>query len=287
MTYDIERLLDYGRVGLETGQYEQAREDFEKVLALDPSNREAMKGLARANEILSRREALAAEPTRVEPVKPQRRIAQPRSIPEKRMEGQQRSPIQWFRERSRLGKLAVVAGIPLLFLCLFAGLVSVISPTPEAAPTPVLTNTPLPLAAPTSPTSRPPTPTPKLSVDGIVRKVLGQGDRGVARVKDVKVRWDGLVVVEWAINYSATIDVAWTRAAIDVTNVAEALCAAGFCQGLVMSGSYPVTDVYGNTGEVTVVSMKLEAATLARINWVTFHYPDIYKVADELYLLPR
>ena len=46
MTDDIERLLDYGRMGLETGQYEQAREDFKKALALDPSNREAMKGLA-------------------------------------------------------------------------------------------------------------------------------------------------------------------------------------------------------------------------------------------------
>jgi hypothetical protein len=48
---DIEELLSYGRIGLETGQYEQARKDFEKVLALDASNREAMKGLARVNEM--------------------------------------------------------------------------------------------------------------------------------------------------------------------------------------------------------------------------------------------
>ena len=66
MTDDIERLLDYGRMGLETGQYEQAREDFEKVLALDPSNRGAMKGLARANEILSRKAATAVEPMEAE-----------------------------------------------------------------------------------------------------------------------------------------------------------------------------------------------------------------------------
>jgi len=158
MTDDIERLLDYGRMGLEAGQYEQAREDFKKVLALDPSNREAMKGLARVNEILSRREALAAEPTRVEPVKPQRRTAQPRSIPEKRMEGQQRSPVQWFRERSRLGKLAVVVGVPLLLLCLCAGLVSLVSPTPEATPTPVrVTVTPTSVEV----TSTPSLPTPK------------------------------------------------------------------------------------------------------------------------------
>jgi len=149
MTDDIERLLDYGRMGLETGQYEQAREDFEKVLALDPSNREAMKGLARANEILSRKEALAAEPTR--------------RIPEKRTEGPRRSPAQWFMETSRLGKLAVVVGVSLLLLCLCAGLASVISPTPET-PTPVSvtvtlahTKTPIPPTATPVPVEAAPT----------------------------------------------------------------------------------------------------------------------------------
>ena len=75
MTDDTERLLAFGRMGLETGQYQQAREDFEKVLALDPSNREAMKGLARVNEILSRREALAVKPIQAKPVKPPRKVA--------------------------------------------------------------------------------------------------------------------------------------------------------------------------------------------------------------------
>ena len=167
MTDDIERLLDYGRLGLETGRYEQAREDFEKVLALDPSNREAMKGLARVNEIMSRREALTAEPTRVEPVEPQLRIARAQRIPEKRTEGQRRSPLQWFRERSRLGKLAVVVGVPLLFLCLCAGLASVISPTPEATPTPVrgavtpaYTKTPIPPTGTPVPVKATATPKP-------------------------------------------------------------------------------------------------------------------------------
>jgi len=68
MTDDIERLLGYGRMGLEAGQYEQAREDFEKVLALDPSNREAMKGLARVNEILNRRTSL--EPVEIHLTEP-------------------------------------------------------------------------------------------------------------------------------------------------------------------------------------------------------------------------
>ncbi len=66
MTDDIERLLDYGCMGLETGQYEQAREDFEKVLALDATNREAIDALARIDE-LRRRAAVPVRPVRGEP----------------------------------------------------------------------------------------------------------------------------------------------------------------------------------------------------------------------------
>lgn len=85
MTDDIERLLDYGRIGLETGYYEQARDNFEQVLALDPSNREAMKGLARANEMLSRREdvqpARQARPARQEPARPTHTAEPQRTVP--------------------------------------------------------------------------------------------------------------------------------------------------------------------------------------------------------------
>jgi tetratricopeptide (TPR) repeat protein len=102
MTDNIEQLLAFGRMGLETGYYEQARGYFEQVLALDPSNREAMKGLARANEILSRRKAAAAEPTWSGPVEPQRRTTPVQSIPERRPEEWQRSPIPGFREMSKL-----------------------------------------------------------------------------------------------------------------------------------------------------------------------------------------
>jgi uncharacterized protein HemY len=56
---DTDRLITFGQMALEQGWYDQAREHFEQALALDAANREAMKGLARANEILSRREAIA------------------------------------------------------------------------------------------------------------------------------------------------------------------------------------------------------------------------------------
>jgi len=59
---DVDKLITFGQMALEQGWYDQTREYFEQALALDASNREAMKGLARVNEILSRREAAAAEP---------------------------------------------------------------------------------------------------------------------------------------------------------------------------------------------------------------------------------
>ncbi len=69
MTEDIEKLLAYGRIGFETGQYEQAREDFEKVLALDASNFEAKKALHQIDRLLERRRA-SFEPMEIHPTEP-------------------------------------------------------------------------------------------------------------------------------------------------------------------------------------------------------------------------
>jgi len=117
MTDDIEQLLAFGRIGLETGYYEQARDYFERVLALDPSNREAMKGLARVNEILSRREAPGVEVIQGEPVelplKPEIQPTEQRAEP----------PTQRFQKMIKrfarlFGTLAVIGG--LLFVVLYA-----------------------------------------------------------------------------------------------------------------------------------------------------------------------
>ncbi len=94
---DIERLLDYGRMGLETGQYEQAREDFEQVLTLDPSNREAMKGLARVNEILSRRVAFE----RIKPEALPAKTASKAHIVAEWIRKKRRAYAEWLRKRER------------------------------------------------------------------------------------------------------------------------------------------------------------------------------------------
>jgi len=85
MADDVEKLLAFARIGLETGYYEQALGYFEQVLALDPSNREAMRGRARAYEILSRRGATAVESARVEAVRPRPRPAPAPGISEQKL----------------------------------------------------------------------------------------------------------------------------------------------------------------------------------------------------------
>ncbi len=107
MADDIEQLLAFGRIGLETGYYDQARGHFEQVLALDPSNQEAMKGLARANEMLLRgggvRWTERIKPTRQpEPVEPPPTAEPQRVVPEKRTQEWQRPPVQGDQERSRV-----------------------------------------------------------------------------------------------------------------------------------------------------------------------------------------
>lgn len=101
MADDIEQLLAFGRIGLETGYYEQARDNFKRVLALDPSNREAMKGLARANEMLSRKGGV--QPARQEPARLTYAAEPQRTVPEVRTQERQRSPALVSRERPGVG----------------------------------------------------------------------------------------------------------------------------------------------------------------------------------------
>jgi formylglycine-generating enzyme required for sulfatase activity len=69
---NVDELIAFGKMALEQGWHDQARDYFEQALTLDASNREAIDGLARANEVLARREAVAVEPMQDKPVKPPR-----------------------------------------------------------------------------------------------------------------------------------------------------------------------------------------------------------------------
>jgi len=131
MTEEIERLLELGRMDLEAGYAEYARQYFDHVLELDPSNREAMKGLARVNEILSRRETvpvepppgMAVEPKQDEPGEPPHEVEQERSIPEK----------QTAEQKKNIRVTLAVIPLLVLTLCILATQVGFYSVQPIGA----------------------------------------------------------------------------------------------------------------------------------------------------------
>lgn len=94
---DVDKLITFGQMALEQGWYDEAREYFEQALALDATNREAMKGLARANEILRRRMATPVEPMQGEPAE----------VPREYVEWLDKCPFckegRIYREKKRLG----------------------------------------------------------------------------------------------------------------------------------------------------------------------------------------
>jgi hypothetical protein len=107
---DVDKLITFGKMAFEQGWYDQAREYFEQALALDADNREAMKGLARVYEILSRKAAMAVEPTRAKPVESPR--PEPIAAPEARV------PSGGLRGLT-LGRKVSVSGALLALFCFF------------------------------------------------------------------------------------------------------------------------------------------------------------------------
>jgi tetratricopeptide (TPR) repeat protein len=99
----VDKLITFGQMALEQGWYDQAREYFEQALALDASNREAMKGLARIYEILSHKEATAVEPIEDKLVELPHKPVQKASIPEEEAKVQAISPTQQSSEGLREG----------------------------------------------------------------------------------------------------------------------------------------------------------------------------------------
>jgi len=142
---DIDKLITFGQMALEQGWHDQAREYFEQALALDASNREAMKGLARANEILSRRMAAPVEPTRAEPVEPLHRVSLEPIKPEVEPAKPRRTDEPTTKQKGKR-RWAALAVIPILLLVVVLAYPRV---APVVLPTPTPTFTPRPIPTPT------------------------------------------------------------------------------------------------------------------------------------------
>jgi len=143
----VDKLISFGQIALEQGWYDQAREYFEQALDLDASNQEAMKGLVRVNEILTRRMLTPAVPIGDQPVSPPREVEGKQIIPENGRDVQTGSLIQWFGEQPRSRKMIILSGMQVLFMFVYVVLADIINPTPQATPTPVSLDMPMPAGA--------------------------------------------------------------------------------------------------------------------------------------------
>jgi hypothetical protein len=117
-------------------------------------------------------------------------------------------------------------------------------------------------------------------VERIVSETLGTGNRDVERIQSLRVTRDGWVHITWAINDNLSVNLVAASAKLDITEVAEALCNAGYCDGLTMHGTFSMQDQYGNVTEDTVVHVVLRPETLEKINWENFVHTNIYNIAD-------
>nr|MBC8255241.1 hypothetical protein [Ardenticatenia bacterium] len=126
---DVDKLITFGKMALEQGWYDQARENFEQALALDASNREAMKGLARVYERLSRKEAATVGPIEDEPVGPPAKVERKRSISQKEVKERGKLLVQWFQRQSERGKIIILVSVSFMLCCLCGIFGNVMSPT--------------------------------------------------------------------------------------------------------------------------------------------------------------
>jgi len=153
MKGEIEKLLAYGRMDLEAGYPEYARQYFEKVLALDATNQEAKETIAKIDSILDqRRTAFTPEPE-TEPEKPK----------------QVGEHVAMLEGKGRWLALALIPVLLLVFVFAFQRVVPVLLPTP----TPTSTPTPIPTATPRPTPTKQPTPTKDTRYEEYCRKLGG------------------------------------------------------------------------------------------------------------------
>jgi len=147
----IEQLLALGRMDLEAGYPEYARQYFERVLALDATNQEAKETIAKIDSILDQRRTAYTPEPETEPEKPK----------------QVGEHVAILREK---GHWLVLALIPVALIVLafaYQRVVPVLLPTP----TPTSTPTPIPTATPRPTPTRRPTPTKDTRYEEYCRKL--------------------------------------------------------------------------------------------------------------------
>lgn len=154
-------------------------------------------------------------------------------------------------------------------------------PTPTPSSIPSSTLPPPPTDLPTE-TSTPLDPQSQLRID--IEKALGIGNRDVARL--IQLNYDdpetGAIYVNWSINDNFTEDLIVFGAKSDATDILKAIARSGIQYTyVILSGSFPMSDAFGNSEERNVINLTFYKATVDKINWDGFLSDNIYVIADE------
>jgi len=134
--------------------------------------------------------------------------------------------------------------------------------------------------------TRPPTATlePRAALKAEIERELGHGNRNVPTLTELNFDDPelGAIFIHWAINDNLTENLIKFGAKSDATDILKAVAMSGLDYTyVILSGSFPLVDQFGNTNERNVVNLTFNKDTVDRINWENFLTDNIYQVADE------
>lgn len=154
---------------------------------------------------------------------------------------------------------------------------------------PPLKFTPTQAASPAAPV-QPPPPAPEQTTTTAITTALGEGNRGLPRIEAAKLA-AGTYTVRWNINANLMDGMVRASTRKDVLDIIRAVKTSGMpVKRLSVTGSFAMTDAYGNTANQQVVSADYSAGTLAKINvdgidWVSTN--NVWAVADRHQVHPE
>lgn len=119
-----------------------------------------------------------------------------------------------------------------------------------------------------------------------VKRVLGSSNRGIARIYKIEETSENIKIV-FTINDNLTNGMIKTSSKIDIRDILKAVQSSGYDYSeVVIFGTFPLVDKYGNSEESTVLKVSYTPTTVNKINWQNFLYDNVYEIADSAWLHP-
>ena len=139
--------------------------------------------------------------------------------------------------------------------------------------------TPIPWSA-TSPAA---TLDPKVVLRESIIQALGTNNEELPRLTKIAYSKPeaGDITITWAINNNVSQNSTKVNAQIDATNILKALenNKTRFVY-VILVGTFPTQDQYGNTAEVQAISLGFNKSKLDKVDWEDFQPSDVYELAD-------